>query len=61
MIRQNDIAFISCIERNKKIYNEQEQVQYMLYENEAIRCFMSIRKNGGWLKDADIYCVCCTD
>jgi len=27
-------------------------------EEEAIRCFTAWRKRGGWLADADIYCVC---
>ena len=27
-------------------------------EEEAIRCFTSWRKNAGWLKDIDIYCIC---
>ena len=31
-----------------------------MYENEAIRCFSSWRKNGGWLKDIPIYAVCFT-
>lgn len=27
-------------------------------EEEAIKCFTSWRKNAGWLKDIDIYCIC---
>ena len=28
------------------------------YEDEALKCFSLWRKNGGWLKDIPIYCVC---
>lgn len=30
------------------------------YEDEAIDCIRSWRKNGGWLKDIPMYCICCT-
>lgn len=61
---ENNIALISSIESNYKNLNTQLNTvdgEPRLYESEAIRCFTSWRKNGGWLKDIPIYCLCCTE
>jgi hypothetical protein len=60
----NDIALIAPIEgnynnlNNKTIFSDEPLER--LYEYEAIRCFKFWRKNGGWLKDINIYTVCLT-
>ena len=43
-----------CIESDSII----RAIRY--YEDEAIDCIRSWRKNGGWLKDIPMYCICCT-
>lgn len=58
-----DIALVAHIEANGSNLNTQMQVvpgAVRMYESEAVRCFKSWRQNAGWLKDINIYCVCCT-
>lgn len=55
-----DIALVVSVESNENNMNlmtKTIQIQ-RFYEDEAIRCFQAWRKNGGWLKDIAIYCVC---
>lgn len=54
------IALVVSVESNQNNVNlmtKTVQIQ-RFYEDEALRCFQSWRKNGGWLKDIAIYCVC---
>lgn len=57
-----NIALIAPIERNIECLNKQTGIVRFprMYEDEAIRCFSSWRKNGGWLKDIPIYVLCST-
>lgn len=56
----NDIALIVSIESNLNNLNLMTNTikQHRFYEDEAIKCFKCWRKNGGWLKNIQIYCVC---
>lgn len=58
----NNIALIAPIESNIECLNKQRNIVRFprLFEDEAIRCFESWRKNGGWLKDIPIYALCST-
>lgn len=59
----HNIALIASIESDYDNLNKQLHTidkDFRLYEQEAIRCFSKWRKNGGWLKDIPIYCLCCT-
>ena len=57
-----NIALIAPIERNLECLNKQTGIVHFprFYEDEAIRCFSSWRKYGGWLKDIPIYTLCST-
>lgn len=57
-----NIALIAPIERNIECLNKQTGITKFrrYFEDEAIRCFESWRKNGGWLKDIPIYTICST-
>jgi len=57
-----NIALIAPIERNIECLNKQTGIVGFprLYEDEAIRCFQSWRRHGGWLKDIPIYTLCST-
>lgn len=61
-MESNRIALIAPIEANKDNLNWQTKTSpfVRLYEDEAIKCFSSWRKNGGWLKDIHIYALCST-
>ena len=56
------IAFIASIESNDLNMNLATNTVkiHRYYEDEAIDCIRSWRKNGGWLKDIPMYCICCT-
>lgn len=57
------IALISAIECDENNLNDENDIEYngkRLFEQEAIKCFESWRKNGGWLKDIPIYTYCPT-
>ena len=58
----DDIAFVAPIERNFDNTNWQKKTSpyARMYEDEAVKCFREWRKNGGWLKDINIYAVCIT-
>lgn len=59
-INPNDVALVVSVESNENNINlmtKTIQIQ-RFYEDEAVRCFQAWRKNGGWLKDIAIYCVC---
>ena len=60
MVNSSDVALIVSVESNENNINLMTKTISVqrFYEDEAIRCFKSWRKNGGWLKDIDIYCVC---
>lgn len=62
MSTQPTCALIAAIEGNKNNTNMQTSVvtKPRMFEDEAIRCFASWRKRGGWLKDIPIYAVCPT-
>lgn len=56
-------ALITMIERDGKNLNDDKGVtfsQVRNYEEEALLCFESWRKNAGWLKDIAIYTFCPT-
>ena len=57
-----NIALIAPIERNIECLNKQTGIVRFprMYEDEAIRCFSSWRKSGGWLKDIPIHVLCST-
>ena len=55
MINVTDIAFITPLEKNKKVADSFGTEHIRFFEDEAIRCIQSWRKNGGWLKDIKIY------
>jgi hypothetical protein len=55
MINVADIAFITPLEKNKKVMDSLGAEHIRFFEDEAIRCIQSWRKNGGWLKDIKIY------
>lgn len=57
----DDLALTVPIERNKKILQTYGDYAYVFYEQEAIRCFKSFRKNAGSIKDIPIYCLCPTN
>lgn len=57
----NDIALVICLEKNKKIIDENNIGKFLYYENEAIYAVTSWRKNAGWLKDIKIYAVYSSD
>ena len=57
-------ALITVIESSDRNLNDERGLlfsQKRLYEEEAILCFESWRKNGGWLKDIPIYTFCPTN
>lgn len=60
MVDVNQIALIVSVESNENNLNLMTKTINVqrFYEDEAIRCFKMWRKNGGWLKDIAIYCVC---
>ena len=60
MVNSSDVALIVSVESNENNINLMTKTISVrrFYEDEAIRCFRAWRKNGGWLKDIDIYCVC---
>ena len=60
MIDSTNIALIVSVESNETNINLLTNTIQIkrFYESEALRCFQSWRKNGGWLKDISIYCVC---
>lgn len=56
-------ALITAIEGNDNNLNNDRGIESKcerLFETEAIKCFESWRKNGGWLKDINIYAFCPT-
>jgi hypothetical protein len=55
-------ALIAAIEGDKTNLNNQKNIVKFdrLFEQESIVCFESWRKNGGWLKDIQIYVLCPT-
>lgn len=55
-------ALITAIEGDANSLNEQKGIvsTKRLFESEAILCFKNWRKNGGWLKDCNIYAFCPT-
>lgn len=57
MVRASDIAFITPLERNKRSIDSFGVDHLRFFEEEAIRCVQSWRKNGGWLKDIKIYAL----
>lgn len=61
-MEQSRIALIAPIEANKDNLNWQTKTSPFihLYEDEAIKCFSAWRRNGGWLKDINIYVLCST-
>ena len=58
----DDKALVVPVERNFDNTNWQKKTSpyARMYEDEAVKCFSSWRKNGGWLKDISIYAVCIT-
>lgn len=54
MITNTNIAWITPIDSNKIITSNGSKI-YRFYEDEAIRCIKSIRRNSGWLKNCNIY------
>jgi len=56
-------ALITAIEGDANNLNEQKGIvkTRRLFETEAVLCFESWRKNGGWLKDINIYTFCPTN
>ena len=62
MITSDDIALVVPVERSFDNTNWQKKTSpyARMYEDEAVKCFSSWRKNGGWLKDISIYAVCIT-
>lgn len=60
MVNPSDISLIVSVESNENNLNLMTKIisTQRFYEDEAIRCFKAWRKNGGWLKDISIYCVC---
>lgn len=57
------IALIAPIENSSSNLNKENGIHYngeRLFEEEAILCFENWRKNGGWLKDINIYVYCPT-
>ena len=57
MIKASDIAFITPLESNKRAVDSFGNEHLRFFEDEAIRCIQSWRKNGGWLKDIKIYAL----
>lgn len=57
MVRASDIAFITPLESNKRSIDSFGVDHLRFFEEEAIRCVQSWRKNGGWLKDIKIYAL----
>ena len=63
-INMTTYALITMIERNGKSLNDDRGFTFpkqRLYEDEALLCFESWRRNGGWLKDLPIYVFCPTN
>lgn len=60
MINSDRVALIVSVESNENNLNLMTKTISVrrFYEDEALLCFRSWRKNGGWLKDIPIYCVC---
>ena len=50
-ISEDQVIFMTPLERDKYVRNEFGATESRYYEEEAIRLFMSWRKRGGWLKD----------
>ena len=50
-----DICLAIDLDQNKKIPAEGSGFDNRYYEQEAIKCVLSWRKNAGWLKDIHIY------
>ena len=57
MILATDVAFITPLESNKRAVDSFGVEHLRFFEEEAIRCIQSWRKNGGWLKDIKIYAL----
>lgn len=57
MVEASDIAFITPLEADKRVVNSFGVEHLRFFEDEAIRCIQSWRKNGGWLKDIKIYAL----
>ena len=60
VINSDRIALVVSVESNQNNINlmtKTLQIQ-RFYEDEALLCFKAWRKNGGWLKNIPIYCVC---
>ena len=53
-----DIAIVSCIDTNKSIIDENGDLIKAFYELEAVRLAKSLRENGGWMKDINVYFIC---
>lgn len=64
MIDASDICLICHLERDVDNLNLQKGTvdfkNRRFYEREAMRCVQRWRKNGGWLRDIRIYCLCGT-
>jgi hypothetical protein len=58
----HNIALIAPIENDIDNINHKKRIVNIVhsYEQEAIKCFSAWRKNGGWLSDIPIYCICQT-
>ena len=57
MVLATDVAFITPLESNKRAVDSFGVEHLRFFEEEAIRCIQSWRKNGGWLKDIKIYAL----
>lgn len=57
MVDQSDIALVTPLECNKRSVDSFGVEHLRFFEEEAIRCMKSWRKNGGWLKDIKIYAL----
>lgn len=55
MANANDIALITPIDSNKRSVDSFGVEHLRFFEDEAVRCIKSWRRNGGWLKDIKIY------
>lgn len=51
----DNTALILCLDQNRKIIREDGGIGMVYYEDEAVRCVESWRKNGGGYSDIPIY------
>lgn len=57
MVESADVAFVTPLESNKKAIDAFGHEHLRFFEDEAVRCITSWRRNGGWLKDIKIYAL----